>query len=182
MLPSLPNTFMITILCRTDKPLSQKIYDSVVDSIDIQQIRCCCGHAGTLIHHGSYRRSVKAPNGLLTLRIIRVKCSFCGKTHALLLSGIVPYSRISLRDQAEIIECHLGNGVMSRLLDRCPSIDENNVKYVIRQYRRHWKERLLSESLLTSRIPDLVVGCFRAFSQQFMQVHSTVNRLFQTPT
>jgi hypothetical protein len=26
------------------------------------------------------------------------------------------------------------------------------------------------------------VGCFRAFSQQFMQVHSTVNRLFQTPT
>ena len=71
---------------------------------------------------------------------------------------------------------------MSRLLDRCPSIDENNVKYVIRQYCRHWKERLLSESLFTSRISDLVVGCFRAFSLQFMQVHSTVNRLFQTPT
>lgn len=173
---------MITILCRTDKPLSQKLYDSIVDAVDILQIRCSCGHAGNLIYHGTYNRSIKMPEGLLVLRIVRVKCTHCGRTHAILLSSIVPYSRISLRDQAEIIECHLDNGDMGELLSENPSIDENNVKYVLRQFRKHWKERLLSESLSLCSLSGLVEGCFRAFLQQFMQVHGTVNILFLTPT
>lgn len=173
---------MITILCRTYKPLSQKLYDSIVDAVDIRQIRCSCGHAGNLIYHGTYTRSIKTPEGLQVLRIIRVKCTHCGRTHAILPSSIVPYSRISLRDQADIIECHLDNGDMGELLSMDPSIDENNVKYVLRQFRKHWRERLLSESLSLCSLPGLVEGCFRAFLRQFMQVHTTVNILFLTPT
>lgn len=54
-------------------------------------------------------------------------------------------------------------------------IDENNVKYIVRQYRRHWKQRLLSigQTLLDS----LTVPCLHAYFRQFMQIHRTRNIL-----
>jgi hypothetical protein len=65
-------------------------------------------------------------------------------------------------------------------LDRNPQIDENNVKHIIRQYKKHWKERLLSICL--SIHDRLTIPCLSAFSRQFMQIHKTPNILFAPPT
>ncbi|AVD37749.1 hypothetical protein C4E25_01930 [Clostridioides difficile] len=61
-------------------------------------------------------------------------------------------------------------------------MDENNLKAVIRTYRLHWKERLRSAGLSFAEWGSLVIGCFSHFSRQFMQIKTTINKLFLLPT
>ena len=90
---------MITIFNHTFKTLSQNYYDKTIDSIHFHRLTCSCGHSACLSRHAYYHRSIKTPPGKIRLRICRVKCSFCGATHALLLAEMVPYSQIPLISQ-----------------------------------------------------------------------------------
>ena len=69
-------------------------------------------------------------------------------------------------------------GGRESLLNRNPSIDESNCRYIIRCFLRHWKQRLLSEKITLSNKAALCRGCFSAFARQFMQIHCTPNILF----
>ena len=46
-------------------------------------------------------------------------------------------------------------------------IDENHVKYILRMFKQHWKQRILSLGLPVT--DHLTVPCLSAFSRQFMQ-------------
>ncbi|WP_354271007.1 DUF6431 domain-containing protein [uncultured Phocaeicola sp.] len=127
-------------------------------------------------------RSLKVPAGKLFFRICRVICSCCHHTHALLPSFMVPYSQISMNEQAEVISAHESKGGREILLNRNPSIDESNCRYIIRCFLRHWKQRLLSEKITLSNKAELCRGCFSAFARQFMQIHCTPNILFLNTT
>lgn len=59
-------------------------------------------------------------------------------------------------------------------------VDENNVKYIFRQFRKHWKQRILSLGLSLSCA--LSIPCLSVYSRQFMQIHRTRNILFIPPT
>lgn len=178
-----PNAMlMITLSVDICNPVSQDFYDKTIYNLPFHQLVCTCGHSGCLSIHGYYKRSVKCGASCLRLRICRVICHECGRTHALLLSSLVPYSQIPTKDQIDII-CHSGSdGDLSSVMDKTPSIDENCVRSVIRRFRLHWKQRLLSESI--APIPDtgFIKRCFSAFRRQFMQIKSTPNILFLTPT
>ena len=160
--------------------LSQAYYDDIVFSLPISQMECPCGESGSLILYGSYRRKVKSCGSMLVLRIQRVRCRKCGKTHAILLSSLVPCSQISLQDQQRIIYCAYTSGRCSDVMEQNPLVDENNVKHILRQFRRYWKERILSLCLLVA--DELVLPCFSRFSMQFMQVRHIPNVLFHLPT
>ena len=97
---------MITVLVNENNPISQDFYDSVINSLQIHRIFCSCGHAGCLHIHGYYTRRVKTPAGTVILRILRLKCAECGHTHAVLLSSLVPYSQIALKDQRQIVSAY----------------------------------------------------------------------------
>lgn len=60
--------------------------------------------------------------------------------------------------------------------------DENNVKSVILRYRRSWRERLRSEKIPLTPLPDLILSCFAIYSMQFMQIHRGTNLLFAGTT
>ena len=62
------------------------------------------------------------------------------------------------------------------------AIDENDVKAVIRRYRRRWRQMLLSESIRLSERIRLVRECFAHYSMQFMQIRQTPNTLFEATT
>lgn len=173
---------MITVLVNENNPVSQDFYDSVINSLQIHRIFCSCGHAGCLHIHGYYRRRVKTPAGTMTLRILRLKCSECGHTHAVLLSSIVPYSQIALNDQRQIVASYEAGSNRNAICDANSSIDENNIKYVVRSYRRHWRERLRSERIGLSPGERLIRLCFSIYSAQFMQIHATFNQLFPMTT
>lgn len=174
---------MITLSVDFFNPISQKIYDDAISNLQFHQLVCTCGHSGCLTIHAYYYRYVKSDVSKIRLRICRVKCHICGHTHALLLSDFVPYSQIPLSTHVAIISCLLENKSFSSIMDATPSIDENNIRYIIRQYLYHWKQRLLSVKLLP-RPPfsTFIAGCFEAFSRQFMQIKCTSNIFFPEST
>ena len=171
---------MITVLFPSDKPFSEDLYYAFLQTLNLFLIECTCHTKGCLIFHGWYERKVKLPSRLLTLSVQRVRCKECGKTHALIPSLLVPYSQITLKDQQDILILAESGLPPEDVMERNALIDENHVRYIIRQYKKHWKERLLSISL-TIR-DSLVIPCLSAFSRQFMQIHKTPNILFEPPT
>ena len=169
---------MITVLCKNLNSFSQKSYDKLVDSIQLVNIPCTCGARGCMVGYGHYSRHVKLFSKLITLSVQRVRCKQCGKTHAILLSCLVPYSQIPLDDQQQILICAETGSSPAQVMDKNFLIDENNVKYIIRQFRRHWKQRIFSiDKTLSDDLPE---PCISTYSRQFMQIHRTRNILFST--
>ena len=169
---------MITVKTENYNHISHDFYNKTISSLDLNLIPCTCGHSGCLIRYGSYRRSIQLADEVLSLSVVRVYCKNCGHTHALLLSSMVPYSQIPLILHVHLIHAYeLTAGSQSILAEQC-CVDENNLKSMIRNYRLHWKQRLLSMRLPLPDIPSLVSECFSCFSRQFMQIKPTVNKLF----
>lgn len=173
---------MITVETQNFNLISQDFYDKTVFSLDLALIPCTCGHAGCLIWHGSYHRKVILEDSVLSLRISRVRCRYCGCTHAILLSSIVPYSQILLSIHVSVAQCCENRGSLSSVLHRQTYLDENHISSLARSYRSHWRERLRAISARTSSLRDLVRTCFAVFSRQFMQIKTTRNKLFLLPT
>ena len=178
---SIHNT-MITIFVRDCNQISQSFYDSVINNLQFHQLTCSCSHSACLSIHGYYKRTVKLPSGAVRLRVCRVKCSECGTTHALLLSSMVPYSQIPLSDQQRICKDYEEGRSVSMVCESNPSIDENNVKSILRNYRLCWREKLLSLKIRLFPLDDLILSCFSDYSSQFMQIHLRVNKLFSYTT
>lgn len=173
---------MITLYVEENNPLTPDFYNNVITNLQFHRLRCSCGQAGCLTVHAYYLRHIKVPGGRLSFRICRVRCSSCGRTHALLLSSMVPYSQISLKDQATIIDAYESERPTAENLKHLDSVDESNFRYVIRQYLKHWKQRLLSERISIHPLSDMIMNCFHAFGCQFMQIHCTLNLIFSHTT
>lgn len=173
---------MITIFTQDCNQISQSFYNSVINKLQLHQLPCSCGHRACLSIHGYYNRNIKLPSGTIRLRICRVRCSECRHTHAILLASIVPYSQIPLSDQQKICLYLDEHKNVWAVCDENPSVDENNVKSVIRSYRRHWQEKLRSFRIPLNCLTDLIHLCFENYSAQFMQIHRGRNRLFSYTT
>lgn len=169
---------MITIFVDFCNLITQDFYDGIIDSLQFHQLSCpCCGHSACLTVHGYYDRSVRSNGTSCVLHICRVACSQCGHTHALLPSPIVPYSQVPLADQADAIA-----GQARAVMERNPLVDESSIRHILRQFRLHWQQKLLSQGITLQPLYTLVYGCFSHFSRQFMQIKGTPNTLFPRPT
>lgn len=171
---------MITIISDKINISNQTSYDLLINSVNINQLKCSCGHCGTLIRHACYNRRIKLPGGILViLNIVRVKCSHCGKTHALIPSSIVPYSQILLNDHICICTNYINNISQQKIMTDNPLIDESNISYIIHNFNKHWVHRLAAFSIsLILNIRELVNKCFSLCSRQFMQIKCTINILY----
>ena len=171
----LKGTFMITINCSLDN-ITQDNYDNIVNNLSLNALKCpICFHSDFVIH-GYYSRSLKTPAGIITLKILRVRCRACGSTHAVLLSSIVPYSTVPL--YAHIIIT--SGGDYDQLMNDVHSIDESNISYIRRMFNSFWKQKLLSENIFFDDL--LSFNCFSLFHRQFMQIKCTSNILFSPST
>lgn len=173
---------MITLFVEKNNPITPNFYNDVISNLQFHSLKCTCGMAGCLSLHGYYYRSLKISGGKLRFRICRVKCQCCGRTHALLLSSMVPYSQVSLPDQATIINAYESKNPTATSLRHLDSVDESNIRYIIRQYKACWKERLLSEQIPLHPVAGAVKKSFSCFIRQFMQIHCTPNILFSYTT
>lgn len=170
---------MITIISDKFNTLDQISYNNLIQSIEVNQLPCSCGLTGNLIKHGYYKRSIKTPEGIVVLSLLRVKCTHCGKTHALFPTMIVPYSQVLLNDHLTILDSFSKHSSFEPIMTSNTSIDECNVRYIIKQYITHWQQRILSFNLsITMDILPLSSKCLLFFKRQFMQIKSTPNILF----
>lgn len=171
---------MITILLKNCNDFSQDFYDQMVEELPLNQLECTCGKKGCLTRYGHYPRGVKYMSEFIKLKVQRLRCSECRCTHAIIPSILVPYSQAPLEDQQAILYCYEYGRKPDAVMDRNFLVDENNIKHILRQFRKHWKQRLLAIGLTLKEA--LTEPCFSAYSRQFMQIHRTQNILFCPPT
>lgn len=167
---------MITNITVKIKYLSQESYNNFLDSIPIYKLTCSCGRSGHLTKHAYYTRTAKTTEGPITLRILRVKCKRCGKTHALFPECIVPYSQILLEDHLKIITAYSNKTSFEPIMMSNLYIDESNIRYIIKKYLSHWKERIAA--FFISMDANLTFSCLCSFKRQFMQIKCTSNIVF----
>lgn len=173
--PDCTYEYMITVIFKDCNDFSQNDYDCKINELQLHRFECTCGKKGCLIRYGHYKRSVKFQSVLLCLSIQRVFCTQCWVSHALIPSILVPYSQVILHDQQQILDCSEKGQDFGHVMESNLLIDENNIKYIIRQFKKHWKQRLLSAAL--EILDDLTSPCLCIYSRQFMQIHRTRNKL-----
>lgn len=178
----MPYRTMITLFVKESNPITPNFYNNLIANLPFHQLRCPCGHAGALSVHGYYYRHIKTSTGRLRFRICRVKCEACGKTHALLPSSFVPHSQIPLKDHIEIITAYESDAPTATILSKNDSADESSFRYIIRQYLKYWKQKLISEKINIHPISELIHSCFKCYSRQFMQIKCTPNLIFSYTT
>lgn len=167
---------MITNLNIKIKSLTQKSYNKFIKNIDFHKFTCSCGMSGQLVKHGYYKRNVKNSDGKASITILRVRCKCCNKTHAIFPKCIVPYSQILLQDHISIINAYNTKSSFEPIMIANESIDESNIFYIIKQYLKYWKERIISFNISV----DLSISkqCLEYFKRQFMQIKYIPNILF----
>ena len=171
---------MITIFNKKSNSFSQISYNLMIKFLPFHKLQCTCGQNGNLIKHAYYTRSIKVLGDLVDLKVLRVRCKSCNKTHSILPDWIVPYSRILFKDHLNIINAYLNKKSLEPLMIENFLIDESNTKYIIKRFKQHWKERLSSYDISLDK--QLTLFCFKYFCRPFMQIKSTANILFLTPT
>lgn len=169
---------MITVFLEKCNTFSQENYDFLIDNIALNTIECpSCKHSGCLSVHAYYCRWLKICGVKVRLRILRVVCSECGRTHAVLPSCIVPYSQIPYEDQKAICEHYESKSGYDDIMAENQCIDESNISYILRNYRRYWREKILSWKMMVS--DDILSACFEHTRRQFMQIKRTINTLIR---
>ena len=143
--------------------LNQKSYDDYINLIDIYSLSCTCGSHDNVIH-GYYKRKVRTDKGNIKLRIIRIRCKCCGKTHAILLSLIIPYKSVCLSTSIRIIK----KDNIDSLMINNNQIDEQVVSRIRKIFNERYK-KWMSLSKLTFN-DDLVLNSFIDFKSNFLQV------------
>lgn len=167
---------MITYSSNKFKSINQKKYDSFIEELPIHRLNCSCGKSGYLTKHAYYKRNVKMPTGIIKLKILRLYCYSCGKTHAVFPICIVPYSQILFSDHVNIIKAYTNGTTFNSIMFENEYIDESNIRYIIKQYLRHWKELLIAFKISVNL--TAAFKCLKAFKQQFMQIKSIQNIVF----
>lgn len=143
--------------------INQDIYDDIINNVNLNTVKCSCGHYGVELF-AYYKRYIITVSGRVYIRITRVKCPFCNRSHALLTSFIIPYSHVLLDDQIRIIK----NDDTEELMIEKPDIDENCISRIRRNYNWRFRERLLSFGF--SFEDDVVLLCSRYFRSNFNQI------------
>lgn len=83
--------------------LTQSIYNLIVNSLDINNIKCTYCNNSNFHYHGYYNRNILINNKKKTIKITRIKCSCCNKTHSILCYPIIPFISIIYDDVITVI-------------------------------------------------------------------------------
>lgn len=131
-------------------------------TVDLSLYACPnCNHFDTMEHHAYYTRTIRINGIKYKIRILRVKCKHCGKTHAVLPSFIIPYIQTSLNDAFVIINKYKNND----------DLIINEDYRIINSYKL-WLNRLRSVFLsLKNKIETILLTCINKFQMYFLQTH-----------
>ena len=144
-----------------------QLCDEFNEEVDVRCLTCPdCGQTDA-VGHGYYERYLRTALGLVKIKVMRIKCRHCGKTHAVVPLFVVPYSWIMLRHQV-MIACDRCREV----IDELPSLSESDVWRLKDKFKRFWKQKILSGSipLDPDGCLDTSEGCLSLYGEQFMHV------------
>ena len=170
---------MITIIINKIKTLTKNNYKNFLERVNTSSLKCSCNKKGCLIRHGSYTRTIITSEGKFSIDILRVKCTCCSKTHAVVPHLIVPYSSLSLDYILAIIRARqhkLHLALASVIPTSYLSLDESHMRYILKQFNLHWKEVLIAFNIsVFDDIARISSQCLTLFNRQFMQIKCVPN-------
>ena len=85
------------------KYLNSNTYNLIVSKICFDSMPCPTCKQCSLIHHGRYQRSFCSGSYTSKINVLRVICSYCKVSHAVLLHPMVPFSSLSVEVFIDII-------------------------------------------------------------------------------
>lgn len=149
---------------KTVKKASEWIdmYTQFILTLNLFHLECNhCHCRGECIRHGYYTRGyILEPDDLVKgarIRILRVKCKHCGKTHAVLPEEIVPYSSYTSTFIGAALDRHYTDGQTVEAV--CDAMEIEPV--LLYQWKKHFQEqkdrylgRLESEKLCAREALD----------------------------
>lgn len=65
-------------------------------------LRCCQKQGGSFVIHGYYSRRLKIKEQTFDILIMRIKCEYCDKTHAIFFNDFIPYSMFNTYEGKKI--------------------------------------------------------------------------------
>lgn len=172
---------MITLKTKNFNIFNQSEYEKMIGTQQYMSALCACGSKGNYVIHGYYYRSIKAPFFKLRLRVLRIRCQLCGKTHAVLPTDIVPYSQVTFSTQLDVVLTLENISISKDILTLHPELDDSDIYRIKKRYSEHWRERLLSSLLdgisLLMHPSKLIQFCFTEYKRNFMQIKCTYNSI-----
>lgn len=185
------------------KSYRQEDYDKEIKEIEddeYKHIRCTCGSLGHFHRHGAYWRFLTSEvediiknndekkennaddkNETNLIKITRIRCESCNKTHALLPTVIIPYRILSNPIITKMIDSYRNAFDSVAALARMAGISPEQARKLISFYEKHHKERL--ESFLADfnvaeyLDQEFISGYFKENHMMFMQRTATVNQI-----
>lgn len=146
--------------------ISQKNYSDLINSIDWDNVSCSCKAKGSLSVHAYYIRYVKAPFGKIKLRILRVKCAFCLKTHAVIPISIIPYTQRTLADTIQVfIHFHKKRKFNSVFFNSVVSVSPSDI-FHLKQIFLNWANYLF---IFSHSFVSIATSCFIEFHRNLSQ-------------
>ncbi len=101
----------------------QKEYDESTALMNINSLECPYCHEYGFSYHAYYIRHIYIFGKKYTIRITRVICRHCHKTHAILIEDIIPYSQIRFED------------ILYMLKNKTADfIDMSHLSYILKKY------------------------------------------------
>lgn len=152
------------------------MYSLVVSLINLDAIVCPYCNIDHCFHkHAYYPRFVKLDNGKdkseNKLKILRIKCKICGKTHALVPYSIIPYTQRTL-DDTIIIFYMLDSDLPFNsdfLLDHS-TISAKDF-YTLKRTFHIWKKVMASfSSILDAHLYDIFISSFKLTHRNLSQL------------
>lgn len=138
-------------------------YEKLIINLEVKTIKCPdCGSCD-MERHGYYKRYIIISGVKYPIRILRIRCKECGKTHAVLPSFVVPYLHYPIEELYTMI-IKVDNDEKLDLYD-------HEVRQIKKVYR-FWIERIKSIlKWITDELEELIDLCRIKYTMCYMQIH-----------
>lgn len=129
-------------------------------NLEVETITCPYCNTLDMERHGYYKRYINIFGTKYYIRILRVRCKTCGRTHAVLPDFILPYLHEPIKEMIDIITSTTTKDT------------DDNINKTKNKIKKKWKPMLFSLGLtFKDELYKLVLLCSKTFKMCIMQIH-----------
>jgi len=142
--------------------LVNKLYAEATINLTFNKLICpSCNMVGDFEIKGYYERTIIVNNYSVRIKILRIRCKDCGRTHAIFFFDFIPYYQLSSQDS---------NALMLKSY-----IDYNYDYDLLKKLQKRveiFKKRIIQFSIsIKEKIEDITIKYIKARMNSYLQIH-----------
>jgi len=150
----------------------EQLYSNAVNQLDFNKITCNkCKEIGDFEIKGYYYRNIIINNISVRIRITRIRCRSCKRTHAILFLDFIPYYQLSSFNSNQLIlKQFIDNEWDEQIIQR--------LKQRVKQFERRLKDIVMS--VFTNTIEEITTSYNEYRREAYLQIHRGIVILFSS--